>query len=439
MDEAYQYLLNKLEDEDAVVAAISGGPDSMALLHLLSTIKEKKKISIICAHVNHNLRQESYDEKIMVEEFCKKRDVIFESMIIEKYGKQNFHKEARDIRYNYFEELIKKYNAKYLITAHHGDDLMETVLMRIVRGSTLKGYSGFSKELVKDSYTILRPFIEVTKLDLEKYNNENNIEYAIDKSNFKDVYTRNRYRKYILPVLKNENPNVHKKFYKFSKNVIACSDYIQKQVNDIVNKIYVNDILDLKEFNKLDEFMAKQVINNILENKYNDNIYLVTEHHVDLIYELIKSSKSNSSISLPLNIELQKRYDKVIFNNPNLIKGEYLFEIKEEVKLPNGHIITTIDNSESDSNFICRLNKNDVKFPLYIRNKKTGDKIILKGMNKSKKIKDIFINEKVDKDDRKLWPVVVDSNNVVVWLPGLKKSKFDKTKEENYDIILKYC
>ena len=141
MDKVYDELLNRLNIKygDAVVVGVSGGPDSMALLHLLIRLKKALDLQIICAHVNHNTgRKGQFEEQKFVEDYCKKNSVIFETMTIEKYGDDNFHNEARTIRYSFFNSLIKKYNAKYLFTAHHADDLMETILMRIVRGSTLK-------------------------------------------------------------------------------------------------------------------------------------------------------------------------------------------------------------------------------------------------------------------------------------------------------------
>ena len=106
--------------------------------------------------------------------------------------------------------------------------------------------------------------------------------------------------------------------------------------------------------------------------------------------------------------------------------------------MPNGYKIDIIDSSDNNSNYICRLNKSDIKLPLYIRNRIDGDKIEIKNLNGSKKIKDIFIDKKIDIEKRNMWPIVVDSNDTIVWLPGLKKSKFDKQKTEKCDIILKY-
>ena len=146
MDKATLFLKDKLKEysNPSIVVACSGGPDSMALLNLCLELRKDMNLNIVCAHVNHNVREESASEKLFVESVCKKNNIIFEYMKIENYSDDNFENEARTKRYTYFEELLKKHNAPYLLTAHHGDDLVETILMRITRGSTLKGYSGFS-------------------------------------------------------------------------------------------------------------------------------------------------------------------------------------------------------------------------------------------------------------------------------------------------------
>ena len=287
MDQAYRWLINdiKIKYGDSVVVGVSGGPDSMALLHLMTRVKKVIDVEVICAHVNHNVRPESAEEAVFVEKFCKDNDIVFESMIIEDYGDDNFHNEARSIRYNYFSKLVKDYNAKYLLTAHHADDLIETILMRIVRGSTLRGYSGFSKIVPMEGYTILRPLIEMTKEDILEYNLKNNIEYRLDGSNVKDKYTRNRYRKYIVPEFKKEDPNVHTKFYKFSKTLLEYNAYVDKQVEQVIPKVYPQNILDVNEFLKLDKIIAMRVIYYVLERVYQDDLMLITDQHADLIYD----------------------------------------------------------------------------------------------------------------------------------------------------------
>ena len=437
-------ILNFLEKEanidnnDTVVVACSGGPDSMALLNLTIEYRNKKDIKIVCAHVNHNVREASKDEKIFVEEFCKRNNVIFEYMVIEHYGDDNFHNEARTIRYNYFEDIVNKYNAKYLFTAHHGDDLIETILMRINRGSTLRGYSGFSRILKLKDYMLVRPLITMTKKEILKYNEENNIDYVTDESNKKDVYTRNRYRKYIVSEIKKEDELAHKKFLKFSNTLQEYSNYIDKITKNKKEEMYINNKLNIDKFNQEEHIIKTNILYNILEELYKDDLMLVTDKHVELLFELIDSNRPNSKLHLPNNLIAIRRYNEVEFTKEDIEDSLYEIELIDQIQLTNGKTIEIVKESDMTNNFICRLDSNEIKLPLYVRNRREGDKIEIKGLNGSKKIKDIFINEKITSDERMLWPIVLDSNENIVWLPGLKKSKFDKTKEEKYDIIIKY-
>ncbi len=440
MDLAYQFLMNDvhLKYGDVVVVGVSGGPDSMALLHVLARVKKTLDISIVCAHVNHNVRKESAEEKIFVESFCRNNDIIFDSMVIEDYGDDNFHNEARSKRYTYFGKVVKEYGAKYLLTAHHGDDLIETILMRLVRGSTLRGYSGFSKIVSMDGYKVLRPFIHVTKQEILEYNKKNKIPFVQDASNQKDVYTRNRFRKYIVPEFKKEDPNVHKKFYKFSKTLLEYNDYIDKQVEKVMPDVFVQNTLKIDTFLKLDHLIAMKVIYYILESIYQDDLMLITDHHAELIYNIICSKKANTYIYLPNNLKAVKAYDTLTFVQEEIKSTEYEIEIIKYLNLPNGNNIEVVDASSSTDNNVCRLSIEEVKFPLRVRTRRDGDRMYVKGLLGRKKINDIFTDEKIPLAERDVWPVVVDSNDLIVWLPGLKKSKFDKTKEEKYDIILKY-
>ena len=438
MEEAYKYLNNLLVDKDIVVAGISGGPDSMALLYLLKELRKKKDIKIICSHVNHNVRKESKDEKIFLENWCCDNDIIFESMTIMKYGDDNFENEARNFRYKYFDELINKYHANYLMTAHHGDDLMETILMRLVRGSTLKGYSGFNQEVDKGNYKIVRPLIYTTKEEIENYDKEHNIEYVIDKTNFDNIHTRNRYRKNVLPFLKKEDKNVHQKFLKFSRLLNKYDDFINKIVDKYYNNVYKDNVLDIDKYLELDQIIEEKIIYLILEDIYNDDLMLVNDRHVSLIDNLIRSNKKNTYIYLPNNVKIVKEYNRLsVILEENQIDN-YEIDINDYVILPNGKHLELISECSTNGNDICRLSSNDIILPLRVRTRRSGDKMTIKNMKGHKKIKDILIDCKISAKDRELWPVVVDSSDTIVWLPGLKKSNFNKTKQEKCDIIIKY-
>ena len=440
MEEVYNFIRNKinLKPRDAVVVGVSGGPDSMALLYILNEFKKKMDLDLICAHVNHSKRKESDIEEDYIRKYCKENNIIFECKKITNWGDDNFENEARSARYSFFYDLVSNYNAKFLMTAHHADDLIETILMRIVRGSTLKGYSGFSKVVDKGDFKIIRPLITLTKDEIIEFNKINNIKYFIDSTNNDDVHTRNRYRHVVLPFLKKENPKVHKKFLKFSETLIENSNYIDRQANSEFNKVFQNGVLYIDKFTKLDKVIQTKIIYNLLEKIYGDDLLIIHDAHVELIFDLINSSRSNSVVHLPNNLIIIKAYNELNFSFDEDKYDEYEIEISDVVNLPNGKIIERVKESGNTSNDTIRLNSKDIKLPLYVRNRRDGDKMEVKGLNGTKKVNDIFIDLKIKTSDRDTWPVVLDAENNIVWLPGLKKSKLDRKIDEEYDIILRY-
>ena len=438
MKKVFEFLDDFISDGDTVVLGCSGGPDSMALMDILLSYRKSRHISIVCAYVNHKLRRESDDEMVWLENFCIKRKIFFEKMIIDNYGDDNFHNEARNIRYEFFDSLVRKYNANFLMTAHHGDDLIETILMRIVRGSTLKGYGGFSSCVRKSTYSILRPLVFVTKDDILLYNKKKKIEYVIDKSNFSSKYTRNRYRKDVLPFLKKEDGNVHLKFLKYSNELLTSDSFLSSETNKLFDELVIAGKVSISKFKKIHPFLQNRFINMLLEQFYQDDLILISDVHTNLIKGLIYSIKANSFVYLPNNVKVVKCYDNFSFMKETQQIDQYEIELSDYVNLPNGKNIEFLEKSDINNNNFCRLNSSDVCLPLQVRTRKSGDRIAVKGLNGTKKIKDIFIDLKIPARQRELWPVVVDSKDVVVWIPGLKKSKFDVPKSKNCDIILKY-
>lgn len=431
----------EFKNNDTIVIGCSTGPDSMALFDMLLKIKDRYNLKIICAHVNHNIRKQSIEEAIFIKQFCEEKNIMLESMTIEKYGDDNFHNEARNIRYHFFEKVIEKYGANYLMTAHHGDDLIETILMRITRGSNLEGYSGFHKIVDMGSYKIVRPLITYTKQELEEYDKLNGVKYYIDDSNSKMKYTRNRYRKYVLPFLKEEDHHVHKKFLKFSNNLEEAASYIEKERDKSYKKVIDKKTGHIKIdlFLELDPYIQKEILYYILEDYYQDDLILVNDKHIELLQGLITSRKANNEVNLPNEILGIKSYNDFYLKKETEELTAYEIEFSEYAELPNHHKIKKVLEDDDTSNNICRLSSSEVALPLIIRTRKLGDRIQVKGLNGKKKVKEIFIEDKISLYDRDLWPIVTDSVGNIVWIPGLKKSKFDKSKEENYDIIMKYC
>ena len=405
----------------------------MALLHyLINNYKDK----IIVAHINHNVRKQSNTEELFLSNYCKDNNITFECMKITEYKENNFENEARKKRYKFYKEILTKYNSSYLFLAHHADDLMETIIMKIIRGSNINGYAGIKKISYQDNYYIVRPFLDYTKQDILEYIKKYNITYYDDYTNNDITYTRNRIRHNIIPLLKKEDINIHKKFIKYSNTLNEYNDYINYEIDNIIKDIYINNTLYLDKFNTMHPFIKKNILYHILNNIYNNKENIVKDIHIKNILNLINNPKPNITINMPNNIYVTKEYNILIFNNKYNIEN---YNIKFDKKASiNNFTIEQIEDTQLNGNDICRLNSNEISLPLYIRNKKDGDYIELLGLNKKKKIKEIFIECKIPIRQRNNYPVLVDSKNNILWLPNLKKSKFNKKINEKYDIILKY-
>lgn len=415
-----------------VVIGVSAGPDSMCLLDLL----QKKTTKIVVCHINHNVRKESIEEEEYITKYCQDKNIILEKTTINNYQENNFENEARKKRYMFYEEILKKYNSKTLLLAHHGDDLIETILMKISRGSNLEGYAGIKEISNVKNYQIIRPLLKYTKEDIINYNKSNNIKYYNDNSNQSTNYTRNRYRLNILPLLKKEDKNIHKKYLKYSKTLIEYDDYIKREVKRNINNVYKDNIINIDNLNKLDTFLIKNILYNIMNIIYQNKNNIITDRHIQNIISLLNNTKPNIKIDLPNNKEIVKEYNKLIIKDKTSDIKNYKIEFNDKIEIEN-LIIEKIKSEDDDSNSVCRLNSKDITLPLYIRNREDGDYIILKGSNNRKKIKEIFIEKKLPLKKRNNYPLLVDSNNNIIWIPNIKKSKFCNKKSENYDIIIR--
>ena len=429
------HILDDINFNNTIVAGISAGPDSMCLLHLLQT----KTNNIIVCHINHNVRKKSKKEEEYLKNYCKANNLIFESMTIDNYTENNFENEARKKRYAFYEKILRKYNSHQLFLAHHGDDLIETILMKIIRGSNIEGYSGIKKISNVNDYQIIRPLLPYTKKDIIKYNKKHNIKYFTDSSN-KDIhYTRNRYRKKILPLLKKEDKDVHLKFLKYSNTLEEYDKYIKSLIKKNIDTIYNDNIIYLEELNRLDSFLKKNTLYYIMNNIYDNKSNTISDKLIDNILNIINNPKPNQILNIPKNKILVKEYNKIYIRDNIKNHNNYKLEFKDNLIL-NNFLFIKKDKEELDNNSICRLNSKNIKLPLYFRNRKDGDFIILKGSNNKKKIKDIFIEKKIPLRERNNYPLLVDSNDNILWIPNIKKSNFCIKKSENnqnYDIIIK--
>lgn len=430
MKRELEFLEENITDNSKVIIACSGGPDSMCLLNLLFKLKENKNLELIVAHVNHKIRSVSDDEAKMVEEYAKKNNVTFELQELDYQNTKFSEDDAHRKRYKFFKSLIKKYKANYLVTAHHGDDLIETILMRIARGSNLNGYIGIKRVTQNEDYVTLRPLLSTTKEEIIKYNESENIPYVIDESNDSLKYTRNRYRKNILPFLKNEDEYIHLKYLKFSEELEEYDNFVNNYIKEkefiVDNQIVINKITNESEFIK------RKTIELIVKSIQLNDYFNISDNQMNELLKLIYNS--NKSIDLNNNYIGINEYGYLkIIKKPNKEYQEIILD--KDLEFLGFNFYYNCDNGNSSNNCIY-LNSSEVTLPLKLRTRCNGDKMQVLNLG-TKKINDIFIDNKINKELRSNYPILVDAKNNIIWLPSLKKSQFCKDKSEKYDIIIK--
>lgn len=258
---------NLIENGDKIVVGVSGGPDSMCLLHILYKLKEKLGIQIYVAHINHMIREVADTETQYVQEYCKNLNIecfIRKEDIIKKAKdeKKGTEETGRKVRYDFFEEVLKKTNSNKIATAHNLNDKVETVILNILRGSGLSGLKGI--EPCRDSKYI-RPLLEIDRKDIEEYCMQNNINPKYDESNNENIYNRNKVRNEVIPYIKKEfNQNIIKTINRLSEVAIEEDEYLKKITKNIYEEISEikenNIILNLKKFNNLELVIKRRVI-----------------------------------------------------------------------------------------------------------------------------------------------------------------------------------
>ncbi|CAM4105179.1 tRNA lysidine(34) synthetase TilS [Mesobacillus thioparans] len=438
----------------SIAVGVSGGPDSLALLHYLSEQREGKSLKIIAVHVDHMFRgEESYQDALFVKDFCEKHDISFAMKRIDvpAYIKEtglSSQQAARECRYTFFEEVMEKHQLEYLALGHHGDDQVETVLMRLSRGSSGAARAGIPFARKMGPFKVFRPFLCLTKRELEEYCAENYLEPRIDPSNEKAYYSRNRFRKTVLPFLKEENPAVHEHFQRFSEDLQQDEEYLleltRKELNKVMEKEDRGVTIDISSFREMPMPLQRRGIKLILNYLYNDRPASLSAIHIEKIFSIIRNPHPSGTLDFPSGLRIIRSYGNCHFTLNPPERQSYCFEITgpQQLILPNGDLIDAqllndVQVSDiSNHRFVVDLEESGT--PLYIRTRKNGDRMSLKGMNGSKKLKDIFIDMKVPLAKRDEWPVVTDRENRILWLPGLKKSNHAANEQGNRLLLLTY-
>ncbi|RYL88197.1 tRNA lysidine(34) synthetase TilS [Sporolactobacillus sp. THM7-4] len=427
-----------------LVAGVSGGADSMALLHFLSQKRDDWALVLAVCSVDHGLRGAAgRDDLNFVASFCRKNNIIFYGRTVDvrtymKKRKMSMEAAARELRYQAFREVIEQFHADALVLAHHGDDQIETMLMRAVRGSAGMARSGIPVKRPFAGAMLIRPFLSQTKEALEAYCLAHGIKPRTDATNALDTHTRNRFRKYVLPFLKQENPSVHLKFQYESERIAEDERLLIQMAEERLKQIIIEKKKDQIKFSVPGLLrsaipLQRRIIHLILNYLYTNQMMqpLHQSIHIENLLQFFRSGRASGNLYFPGGLIARKSYEFCMIGLPEPmekgydtvlhIPGKTLFAAGTIVAelLPEGNCIP--ESGCSPESLI--INYGTVALPLRVRTWKPGDRLTPKGMKGSQKVQRIFINKKVPRDKRLIWPLITDGNGNILWMPFLRRGR----------------
>ncbi|SEK98048.1 tRNA(Ile)-lysidine synthase [Carnobacterium iners] len=455
-EKCQQHLLWK--SSDRLLIAVSGGVDSMVLLDLIQRLPDTLRPWYGVVHVNHELRAVSMEEERFLKEQCRLKNVPYFSRHWDskKHPETGVELAARNFRYAFFKETMQVVKATHLLTAHHADDQLETILMRLVRGGQLEGMTGIQAQRPFGIGLLVRPLLHYSKEQIYAYSKARHLDYYEDETNVDLLYTRNRYRQKIAPLLKLENRQVLTHFKDFSadlSDVLFLANQVIQQKSEQILLESKSDFyeLDRSVLLSCEPETQRQVLKHILiEKVYHAYPVEMLRKQVEELLGLMTGTKSNAQLDLPDGWKARREYqhfylEKNKFSESLLLRKERKLLLGQWVSITNGARIglfqieaNTTSPFEKDEHIWIEPSK--VSLPLLIRHRKPGDRMTLKGMDIGhKKIKTILIDQKIPLKAREEMLILTDSLDEIIWLLKYKESRLSIQREtDKIQYILVY-
>lgn len=428
-----------IEKDDRVVVGVSGGPDSMALLYILNEIKRELDFNICVAHINHGIRKDEADaDEEFVKNICLRLSIPFNSTKVNmnEYAKKNkltSEEAGRAIRYEFFNKILNDIGGGKIAVAHNKNDQAETLLMRFFRGTGIEGLRGMEYKNAK----IIRPLLDVSREEIEKYCSDNHISVRIDRTNLEPIYGRNKIRLEVIPYIRqNYNKGIIDTLARTSRLMQMDSEYIseivrEKYKNMVVEESQNSIVLDIDKLKNEHYSIKTRIFRQSIE-KINGDLKGIEEKHINNIINLMKDHITGKSIDIANNTIIKISYGNIIIEKNNKQKKalfKYPLHIEESVYIDelNANItLKVLPATEVDikniNSFIKYFDYDKIKDILYIRNRRDGDRFTPLGMNGSKKLKDFFIDEKIPRGERDSIPIIENNGNII-WVVGYRISE----------------
>jgi len=434
---------------DSIIVAVSGGADSVCLLKILYTLREYLNIGLTVAHFNHGLRpKEDEKETEFVAKLAKKLNLALicdTSNNITKVPGSSIEEKAREMRYQFFQKAINKNHAQKLALGHTMNDQAETVLMHFLRGTGLTGLSGIPP--IRQN-CFIRPLIDITRDEIHTYLKQNGESFIIDSSNLETRYLRNKIRLELLPLLLDYQPKLVEHLGELAFLCRQETQFIDEEATKLLDIITFDSSkhsfdLSLTTFTTLSCSLQYRIIRQAIK-KIKGNLRKINRVHIKTIIDCTNKDKPQIKVNLPENITVKKIYNRLRFSLGDMIETHnFSYSINNMGRFQIQEINKTIFFTEISKNHFMLptaspqeafLDLDKLKWPLRARNFRTGDKFIPLGVNGFKKVKDIFIDNKIPSEERKKIPILV-SRDDIVWVYGIRIDDRYKIKQETKRIL----
>ena len=422
---------NMLSEGDTVIVGLSGGADSVCLLSLLFSLREEYALRLIAAHINHGIRGSEADrDEQFCKELCEKLEVPFEALhadipVLAKENGEGLEECGRRVRYEFFASLAG--DKGKIATAHNMNDVAETLIFNLTRGTALKG----AGSIAPVRYNIIRPLITTRRDEIEEYLKDNSLDFVTDSTNLSNDYSRNRIRNEVLPVLKSINPNALSALAAFSSHAREDERLLEKLTVEAYDRTVTGDELDAESYSQLDSVLKKRVARRYISQFTDADI--LSKH----IEDFIRLSDSGGELQSAGALRFVLRQGRIKPYEDNAEPFE--IEIKSfdcVAEYPYGKIsIKTIN--QKDLQFLNKellemcVDCDKICGNLTLRSRRQGDSITIHRRSVTKTLKKLFNEDAVPPEKRNTVPVIADDNGVV-WVKGYgtsEKYRVDKNTE----------
>ncbi len=430
---------------DRVVVGVSGGPDSIVLLHILKILKEEYALYLHVAHLNHQFRGDDADEDArFVERVAKEWGLdstirVVDVPMLSKTEGISPEEAGRQARYSLFSEVAKDFNCRKIAVAHHSDDQAETILLNLIRGTGMAGLTGM--KVIREQ-NIIRPLLYVTRQEIEAYCAENRLESRLDATNLKPDYRRNRIRLQLIPYIEKEfNPNFRQALIRTAEILTDENDYLNNRVEEILNNHLTKQskrcMIPIRIMQNQPIALQRRIVRKMIVC-LRDSTQGIGFEHIEQVIRLGTNPRTGKRIDLPGGLVVFIEYDNLCLRFRK--KDTELLLKQRDLSIPGITPVPELDMhfqahyleqdlmEEENDNSVVFLNPAEITLPLMIRQRQDGDKMKLPGGIGHSKVKKIMIDMKIPQSDRMKIPLIVDSVGQILWIVEHRKSDYCRRK-----------